>query len=90
MKIETLEVSGFTSAFKALRLPYKSTSTSYLGTLIPSVKEHQDNFAVEYESPLIRISEADMKLLKSLIKYDFNQCNAKCEGWETFRKMMEK
>ena len=41
------------------------------------------------EQKAIDIDNACIILCRLVCPYDFNQCNAKCEGWEIFRKMME-
>lgn len=42
------------------------------------------------EQKAIDIDNACIILCRHVCPYNFNQCNAKCEGWEMFRKMMEK
>lgn len=41
------------------------------------------------EQKAIDIDNACIILCRHVCPYDSNQCNAKCETWEMFRRMME-
>ena len=41
------------------------------------------------EQKAIDIDNACIILCRNVCPYNSNQCNAKCETWEMFRKMME-
>ena len=41
------------------------------------------------EQKAIDIDNACIILCRHVCQYNSNQCNAKCETWEMFRKMME-
>lgn len=42
------------------------------------------------EQQAIDIDNACIILCRHVCPYDSNQCNAKCDTWEMFRRMMEK
>ena len=67
MKIQTLEISGYFSALRAMRLPYKSQdkSDTDIESLVYPV-QHSKNFLYgKYE---ITVGDKDLKLLSNLVK----------------------
>jgi len=64
MKIETIEISGFVSAFRALRLPFKGKDK--IDSIFGECYCFNDEFLTTHYS--IKIGEKDNKILQGLVK----------------------
>lgn len=58
-----------------------------VGYMVDKVRLGYSNGAKEQQA--IDIDNACILLCRHVCPYDSNQCNAKCDTWEMFRRMME-
>lgn len=70
LKIETLEIAGFASVLRALRLPFGKDCRSEVTSTFEQIRE------TFMSSSCARIHEKDMKLMSTLVKRGEEHCKA--------------